>query len=221
MHSEPGIRFFKEAYDIIAEKKDKQAYLAYIYGFCCHFALDVSCHGYIDYKIKNSGISHTEIEVEFDRRLMLKDGYNPITHGLTGHINPNDYNSQIISSFYENITPGQVQQALKGMISYNKLLIAPSHIKRMFIYGLLRATGNYKEMHGLIINYNENPSCADSTKQLYKLYKDAGQLAVKLINEYTDSGAGKIAFDEKYSYTFGGKKGKISKGSEEWRVLWE
>ena len=30
--------------------------------------------GYIDEKIAKSGISHTEIEVEFDRNLMEKDG---------------------------------------------------------------------------------------------------------------------------------------------------
>lgn len=53
-----------------------------------HFALDVSCHGYIDEKIAASGISHTEIEVEFDRMLMLMDGKDPLRQNLTEHIVP-------------------------------------------------------------------------------------------------------------------------------------
>lgn len=70
------------------EGREKEAALAYVYGFCCHFALDVSCHRYIDKKIEADGVSHTEIEVEFDRSLMGKDGYNPVTHILTDHIKP-------------------------------------------------------------------------------------------------------------------------------------
>ena len=35
----------------------------------CHFSLDVMCHGYIDEKIQAGGVSHAEIEIEFDRML--------------------------------------------------------------------------------------------------------------------------------------------------------
>ena len=38
-------------------------YLSYACGLVCHFALDVTCHGYIDEKIEASGATHTEIEV--------------------------------------------------------------------------------------------------------------------------------------------------------------
>lgn len=206
MHDRPGIEFFKNAFSVMQNAENKEAYEAYIYGFCCHFALDVSCHGYIDEKIAESGVSHTEIEVEFDRKLMLTDGVNPLTHNLTGHINPTLKNASVISPFYKNVTPQQVQQALQGMITNNKLLIAPSHFKRFLIYGLLKATGNYKEMHGLLVNYSENPQCVDSTRKLTQLYQEAKKLAQKLIIEFEDSGAGSIPFDEIYRLTFGGKE---------------
>ena len=101
--------------------------------------------------------------MEFDRKLMLTDGFNPLTHNLTGHIHPTLKNAEVISLFYKNVTPQQAEQALQGMITNNKLLIAPSYFKRFLIYGLLKATGNYKEMHGLLVNYSENPQCTDST----------------------------------------------------------
>ena len=50
MHDRPGIEFFRQASLVMQKAENKEACEAYIYGFCCHFALDVSCHGYIDEK---------------------------------------------------------------------------------------------------------------------------------------------------------------------------
>ncbi len=207
MHGRSGREFFENAAKVISrlDARDERAALAYIYGFCCHFALDVSCHEYIDEKIAASGVSHTEIEVEFDRSLMIKDGFNPLTHSLTDHIIPIHENADIIRRFYDNLTTDEVVQALDGMIKYNRLLIAPSHLKRYLIYALLGITGNYKEMHGLLVNYRANPQCADSTEKLYKFYDNAVRLAVRLIGEFRDSASGVLPFNKIYDYTFGGK----------------
>ena len=48
MHEKSGRKFFERAKKVILRKEEKEAYLAYIYGVLCHFALDVSCHSYID-----------------------------------------------------------------------------------------------------------------------------------------------------------------------------
>ena len=205
MHARSGKMFFENAAKVLSETDEgqKEAALAYIYGFCCHFALDVSCHKYIDEKIAADGVSHTEIEVEFDRSLMENDGYNPVTHILTNHIHASYENAEVISRFYENLTPKQVKKSLESMIYYNRLLIAPSQLKRKLIYGLLRITGNYKEMHGLIVNYRPNPLCDDSTKKLYSLYENALKLAALLIGEFKDSAVGNIDFNAIYEFTFG------------------
>ncbi len=68
MHEEQGKCFFEEAGNTIRAKEKNDEHLAYIFGFICHFVLDSQCHGYIDEKIERSGVSHTEIEAEFDRR---------------------------------------------------------------------------------------------------------------------------------------------------------
>ncbi len=215
MHGRSGREFFENAAKVISrlDARDERAALAYVYGFCCHFALDVSCHEYIDEKIAASGVSHTEIEVEFDRSLMIKDGFNPLTHSLTDHIIPTHENADIIRKFYDNLTTDEVIQALDGMIKYNKLLIAPSHLKRYLIYALLGITGNYKEMHGLLVNYKANPQCTDSTEKLYKLYDNAVRLAVRLIGEFRDSASGALPFNKIYDYTFGGKYVQAAEGN--------
>lgn len=136
--------------------------------------------------IAESGVSHAEIEVEFDRSLMEEDGLDPIRHELTGHIIPSMKNAEVIAPFFTGTNPKQIEKALMGMIHYNHLLLAPSVFKRMFIYMLLRLTGNYKEMHGLLVNFEANPACHDSTQKLKQLYTLAAERTVRLINEYND-----------------------------------
>lgn len=203
MHERPGKEFFTRAARIVKLHKKEPAYLAYTYGFICHFALDVTCHGYIDEKIAASGVSHAEIEVEFDRELMVRDGLNPIRHCLTGHINPSMKNAAVIQDFYKGVGARQVEAALKGMIFNNKLLLAPSKIKRQLVYMLLRISGNYKEMHGLMVNFTKNPACADSTLRLLQLYKEASKLAVSLITEYEGFLNEEMPLNAIYNYTFG------------------
>ena len=80
----------------------------------CHFALDHSCHGYIEEKIQKSGVTHAEIEVEFDRMLLEKHGHNPITSHLTNHIPTDATCAGVIAEFFPEVTKQEVQQAVSG-----------------------------------------------------------------------------------------------------------
>ena len=203
MHEHTGKEFLEYAKEIIHH--DEKA-IAYIFGFICHFALDASCHGYIDQKIATSHISHTEIEVEFDRYLMIKDGWNPIYHQLTNHIVSTPLQGKVIAPFFKGTTPKQIEKALQEMKTYNHLLIAPTKLKRKLIYALLHITGNYQEMHGLLVNYQANPDCQDSTEKLSELYEIAKKRAIQLIEEYHQYILDKALLNDFYDYTFSGKK---------------
>lgn len=204
-HERSGMEFFERAGKTLEKNKFSDAYFAYICGFICHFTLDRECHGYIDKKIAESGVSHTEIEVEFDRRLLVHDGFYPVTQILTKHIQPTMKNAKVIKGFFPGTTDEQILKALKSMIYYNDMLVVPNRIKRYFVYALLKITGNYKEMHGLMVNYKPNPECKDSSKRLMELYRKAEENAIKLITEFRDNVSGKIAWSELYQYTFGSK----------------
>ena len=205
MHKRAGKEFFASAVEVVRVHRENHAYLAYLYGFICHFALDIACHGYVDEKIAKSGISHTEIEAEFDRMLMVKDGHDPIRYKPTGHIVPSLENAEIIQAFFEDADSTQVLGTLKGMVTYLNLLVAPSKGKRFLINTILKLTGNYKELHGLMINYLANPDCADSTKELFKRYGEAKDMALLLIHEYGGFLEGKEELNPIYNYTFGSK----------------
>ncbi len=205
LHEQSGRSFFEAACEAIAKSNNKEASLAYVYGVLNHFALDTTCHKYVDEKIECSGITHTEIEVEFDRSLMILDGHNPVSHILTDHIHPTINNAEIISQFYNGITPKQVKKSLKSMIFYNKFLLASTNFKRNVIYALLRITGNYQEMHGLIVNPVGNPMCKDSNQKLLELYEEAKVRAVTFIHDFDENFRGIKPFDSIFDYDFGGR----------------
>ena len=50
MHEKTGKEVFDTFRKMMTSKKQINHYLAYYYGFICHFALDATCHGYIEKK---------------------------------------------------------------------------------------------------------------------------------------------------------------------------
>ena len=69
---------------------------------------------YIEEKIQKSGVTHAEIEVEFDRMLLEKHGHNPITSHLTNHIPTDATCAGVIAEFFPEVTKQEVQQAVSG-----------------------------------------------------------------------------------------------------------
>lgn len=50
--------------------------------------------------MQKSGVTHAEIEVEFDRMLLEKHGHNPITLHLTNHIPTDATCAGVIAEFF-------------------------------------------------------------------------------------------------------------------------
>ena len=103
---------------------------AYIFGFICHYALDSSAHGTVYKGIKETGASHTAIESDFDRALLLEDGFEPAGQPLAGHIVPSVGNAAVISRFFPTITAKEVEKSLSSMRFFHSLLLAPGKGKR-------------------------------------------------------------------------------------------
>lgn len=215
LHAKPGKTFFEQARMAVQHSPEQDAALSYAYGVLNHFALDVSCHAYVDEKIAASGVTHTEIEVEFDRSLMLKDGLNPVTHVLTDHIQPSLGNAEVIAPFYPGATEKQIQKALHSMIFQNRMLLCSSALKRQLIYTVLRLTGNYREMHGLIVNPHGNPACEDSNARLLELYSLAIQRGKDFICGFDAYLKGETELPPIFDFTFGGIKPETAESEAE------
>lgn len=183
MHDRPGRVFFEPARGSLDGVENRDAGEAYLFGFVCHFALDSTCHPYIERRVHESGIAHTKIEGEFDRMLLIMDGMDPIRQDLVGHIVPSDGNSEIISGFFPGITPQQIRKALEDMVYYNGLLVCPGWLKRHMVVRSLKRSGNYDDMIGLVLNRDGDPRCEESNRELLELYRRSSDLSVQLIND--------------------------------------
>ncbi len=137
LHVKPGKTFFEQVRMTAQHSPEQDAALSYAYGLLNHFALDVSCHAYVDEKIAASGVTHTEIEVEFDRSLMLKDRLNPVTHILTDHIQPSSGNAKVIAPFYPGTTQKQIQKALVCIVGYIAVCLYALTLRTLLHFAIL------------------------------------------------------------------------------------
>ena len=133
-----------------------------------------------------SGVSHTEIEAEMDREILVREGLDPVRTKLTGHLVPSGKNARVVSKFYEGISQEDVFKAMKDMVWFLNALVLPNKLARGLVYRLLKAVKQYDTKHGLIINYEKNEECTDSTERLLSLSEDAVVLATELIDSFPE-----------------------------------
>ena len=202
-HALPGIDFFGPAKATFKSAADREGAHAYLLGFLCHFALDAACHGYIENKIAVSHVTHTEIESEFDRFLLEQQGIEPLTARLTDHIRPTAENAAVIAPFWEGVNAKQVYRALRSMVFYNSLLRAPHEPKRFLVNLVLRLSGNYPEMHGMMIAKKPIAACADSNLRLAKLFVRAQSDCLALTDNFEKYLRGEDDLSDAFLRTFG------------------
>ncbi len=201
MHKRSGLEWFSHAKKVLKLHPDRPDYLAYTYGVICHFALDVTCHGYINEKAASSGIHHYEIESEFDRELMIRDRLDPIRQYVTNHIVASTANAEIIKDFYPGVSTKSMQKALSGMIFYLNILITPSRLKRNILFFALRLAGQ-TNLQGLFINYEPNTMCMDSTQHLLTLFEKGKTLALELLDTFLEYIEHEVPPASIYHYSF-------------------
>lgn len=202
LHKQPGSFFFKRAAKVIKAHNLEPGYLSYVYGYLCHFALDVSCHGFVNSQIEDTGVGHLALESDLDRRFLLMDGKNPMSQLVTGHLIPGEYTADVIKDFHPGISKEEAYKSIKDMVFYLNALVSPGKIKRGLLLGGLRLAGQYKSLGGLLIRKEENPAATPSVDRLLKLYEKGRELAVRLIEEYEIYLAGETELDPVYHTNF-------------------
>ncbi|MCR5488115.1 MAG: zinc dependent phospholipase C family protein [Lachnospiraceae bacterium] len=192
MHKKTAKPFFTGSRYLIRNtyQKDKlyaEEELSYILGFICHYALDHGCHGYIRSYEEANGVSHCEIETEFDCALLRIDGRDLSKYSLSGHIVPSLRNAQIVSEFFPAISDREALDSLRSM----KHCIAiqqgrrPLQLFAMKLYA--RMTGKYHTLIGTVIKKHPDRRCEESNRRLLELYQKSVSIAVVLIKDYLNT----------------------------------
>ena len=133
----------------------------------------------------------------------MEAGRDPLREDLAAHITPSAEASAVIAPFFPGVTPEQVERSLRSMRFYNRLLVAPGGPKRALVNAVLKVTGNYKEMHGMLLNRQPNPACEDSSLRLKKLMDRAVGECLRLTEAYWPCLEGESPLPREMERTFG------------------
>lgn len=185
MHYDEAYPFFMEAKHLIQQSSQETAALAYIAGFITHFILDSECHPYI-YQLQDElHKTHSEIESELDREIIVREGKDPLTISMTAHLHPSHEIDAIIAPFF-HLEKEEIDKTLNDMLFYLGWIRAPGHIKRYFVYEVMKLGGIYDQYSGLLISYQRDEELVNSVDELIKKKDQSVDLAVKMIEEYVD-----------------------------------
>ena len=179
MHEQSASPFFERAKALI--KAGGAPSLAYTMGFITHFALDSTCHGYVESQRKKLGITHTKLEVEFDRSLLTADGLDPVKQRLCGHICADERCAETIAPFF-SLTPQEIARALKDMRRICDLFVCPGRLKRGIVGGILKMVS--RELPDQIMGREPDPVCTESNARMRELFDEAVPQARALFENF-------------------------------------
>jgi hypothetical protein len=184
LHQQNADRFFQRAARIILQSENPAAARAYIYGFICHYILDSECHKYIEKMSHVSGLSHHEIEMEFDRYLLTEGHINPLTFVGAKNIQATRENARLIAPFFDDLSEAQVLKSLQHMKRCHKWMQVPTAKRRQLLTTAMKVMRCYDSKSGMIMSEEANPRCQEYCLLLKKLFAGAVPLAVGMIVKY-------------------------------------
>lgn len=221
MHKKPGMDFFSAAADALARQdvivdadklyeedpvvppEDAAPSRAYLYGFLCHFALDSNCHPYVEQSVRRTGISHSEIEAELDRRYMMMDGIDPMYYHPTRHFRASQRNARVISRFFHGVGLKEALTAIRSARFYINLLTIHSPAGHRILRKGMMLIHCPRSLYDMVMQPRVNPACVPICDQLMKHYDDAVKDAAELILNFKNHIEKGEPFDARLNHTFG------------------
>ncbi len=174
MHEVSAKEFFYPAREILENASDRDAALSYLAGFLGHYSLDHTCHGYIENKMRVSGLTHGEVEKEFDRYLMVLDQKAGQELDSAASIVASKKNAAVIADFFPTVSEDLILKALKSMHFLTDMLSGKG-IRRPIVNAALKLSGQYEKMHDMLRPKELISGSEDSDLRLMKLMDKALQ----------------------------------------------
>ena len=181
---------------------------SYAMGVVCHYVLDYRCHPYVNRYRDENGITHGEIELEMDRRMMLTDGHDPMTYRPADSLCLSPSLQKPLEKIYPGATAAQIGKAAESFVFYCGLGVCPNHFLRGLILKGMKLIGLENLSKGHVMVPERNPACDVSSETLCGMLEAAVPEAVQTIIDYSRFISGEEAIPEIFSGTFGGPVAK-------------
>lgn len=173
-HRQTGREFFFRVCRSL-RMEPSEAGQAYLYGVLCHYALDSHCHPMVIEKSRDGILDHTQIEAEFDRFLMVRDGIHPPKEmRLTKHMQLTGEECDVVSRFYPGTQAKHIRESLKGMVTIRKALELPDGPVRSTVIRTMSAGS--ETFRNMVIWPKPDPMCQELNPLLLEKYHQAGNV---------------------------------------------
>lgn len=145
--------------------------IAYLAGYYTHFILDSAVHPYILKVDAEKVEKHLIIEVDYDRKLLIKTGENPYSNKFLRY-QVNDSETQEIVAKYMDTSPANIKKTLKARKLFTKLISSQNRLIRGGLRFLFKASGN-SAAFDVLTRKVENDKCKVVRERIDELMKSA------------------------------------------------
>ena len=199
--SQTGQEYFQRVCRVARFEKS-EASQAYIYGALCHYALDSVCHPFINEQANCGVATHGQIEVEFDRFLLEKDGkIPPESQDLSNHFHLTPGECATVAKFYPSATARQVQDSLRNMAYYLKLFAVPEGARRTVLRKSMEVLS--LPARNMLMTTGANSQCAHLNEALMEKYDLAVTQFPELLSQLQAHLTYNGVLGENFTKTFG------------------
>lgn len=206
MHSIPAASFFLRGMSMVRARDDERL-LAYLLGFGCHYLLDSVCHPYVEDMAKAKVITHTLLEKEFDRTLMLETNKNPYHFYPSDCIVPKVSYARVIRKMFPVLGTRDILVSLRMMKFLTNAMVYDNRGKRRFLVALVtRIAGKRKSRSALefFMEKDPVPGSEKPVKELHRYFDQAAEEAPAYIEELYSLSKEELPLSKRWNRTYNG-----------------
>lgn len=206
MHSIPAASFFLRGMSMVRARDDERL-LAYLLGFGCHYLLDSVCHPYVEDVAKAKVITHTLLEKEFDRTLMLETNKNPYHFYPSDCIVPKVSYARVIRKMFPGLGTRDILVFLRMMKFLTNAMVYDNRGKRRFLVALVtRIAGKRKSRSALefFMEKDPVPGSEKPVKELHRYFDQAAEEAPAYIEELYSLSKEELPLSKRWNRTYNG-----------------
>jgi len=169
-------------------------------GYICHLALDHVCHAYVEARAARPGEpSHYAMEGEFDRYLMVQDGYPMVYRKSLMPVLQNEAVWTAGSAMYDHVQPEQLKEAYDYMSwCVAKLASFYCRFRGRIIDAFSHVSPAVRGVHGMALKKRVGAGCDESNEVMLQLLLDTVSVTAREIAGFF----GSIAREEPLSLWF-------------------
>lgn len=206
MHSLPAASFFIRGMSMVRARGDERL-LAYLLGFGCHYLLDSATHPFVEQMAKEKIISHTLLEKEFDRTLMLETNKNPHHYYPSDCIVPRVSYARVIRRMFPEISTRNILFSLRMMKILTNAMVYDNRGRRRFLVGAVtRFFGKKRSRTALdfFMLKDAAPGCEKPISELHQLFDRAAEEAPAYVEELYSLSKEQLPLSDRWNRTYNG-----------------